>query len=284
MSRTKPAFVFIHGAWNSAAAWQKLILLLESRGHVARALDLPGAGANAKAPSSYDRRPLDPAAFASEFSPNAGVTQEERTRAVVDFVEETNRQTDTPVVLVGHSLGGLTVTAVAEAIPNRLHAVVYLCAYLIPFGMSVSAIRQHPSMSASLVPTLLKASPTAVGAMRIDPRSEDGDYREQMRLVFAGDMSAADFAQGLAHRHCDEPARPFITQSVMTAERFGQVPRHYFRTLEDRTLPIAAQDLMISAVDSAMAKQTNTHTFATSHALYASQPKVLADLLADIAR
>jgi hypothetical protein len=66
---------------------------------VARALDLPGAGANAKAPSSYDRRPLDSVAFSSEFSPNAGVTQEDRTRAVVDFVDETNRQTGAPVVL-----------------------------------------------------------------------------------------------------------------------------------------------------------------------------------------
>jgi hypothetical protein len=70
----------------------------------------------------------------------------------------------------------------------------------------------------------------------------------------------------------------------MTAECFGRVPRHYFRTLEDRVIPIAAQDFMISAVDSAMANQTNTHTLATSHSPYYSQPKVLADLLADIAR
>ena len=118
-----------------------------------------------QAPSSYDRRPLDPAAFASEFSPNAGVSQEDRTRALVNFVEETNRQTGAPVVLVGHSLGGLTVTAVAEAIPERLHAVVCLCAFLIPPGMSASAISQHPSMRASLVPTLLKANPMEVGAI-----------------------------------------------------------------------------------------------------------------------
>jgi pimeloyl-ACP methyl ester carboxylesterase len=208
MSRTKPAFVFVHGAWHSAAAWRKLIPLLDARCHVARALDLPGAGVNAKAPSSYCRRPLDRAAFASEFSPNAGVTQEDRTRTVVDYVEETNQQTGASVVLVGHSLGGLTVTAVAEAIPERLHAVVYLCAYLVPPGMSANAIREHPSMSVSLVRTLLKANPKEVGAMRIDPHSEDADYREQMRLTFGGDISAADFAQALAHRHCDEPARP----------------------------------------------------------------------------
>jgi pimeloyl-ACP methyl ester carboxylesterase len=82
-----PAFVFIHGAWHSAATWLKLMPLLEARGYVACVLDLPGAGANAKAPSSYDRRPLDAAAFASEPSPNASVTQEDRTRAVIALVE-----------------------------------------------------------------------------------------------------------------------------------------------------------------------------------------------------
>jgi hypothetical protein len=139
-------------------------------------------------------------------------------------------------------------------------------------------------MSASLVPTLLKANPKEVGAIRIDPRSEDTDYRERMRLAFGSDMSAADFAQAWAHRHCDEPAQPLLTQSVMTPERFGRVPRHYFRTLEDLVISIAAQDFMISAVDSAMANHTNTHTFATGHSLHYSKPKVLAHLFAGIAR
>jgi pimeloyl-ACP methyl ester carboxylesterase len=42
----------------------------------------------------------------------------------------------TPVVLVGHSLGGLTVSAVAEAMPERLSAVVYLTAFLPPLGVT----------------------------------------------------------------------------------------------------------------------------------------------------
>ena len=47
MPDIRPAFVFVHGAWHNAATWHKLIPLLEARGYVARALDLPGAGANA---------------------------------------------------------------------------------------------------------------------------------------------------------------------------------------------------------------------------------------------
>jgi len=283
MPGIRPAFVFIHGAWHSAATWLKLMPLLEARGYVARALDLPGAGGNAKVPSSYDRRPLDAAAFASEPSPNASVTQEDRTRAVIALVEDTRRQTGAPIVLVGHSLGGLTVTAVAEAIPEQLHAAVYLCAHMLPIGVSASTIRQGPSMSRSLVYVLQKADPKEIGAMRIDPRSEDSDYCEQLRLAFFGDMSPTDFALGRAHMHCDEPLRPYLTPSVMTAERFGRVPRHYFRTLEDRVILIAAQDFMISAVDTALGNPTHAHTLATNHAPYLSQPDAVAEQLLAIA-
>jgi len=68
MPDTSPAFVFVHGAWHSAATWHKLIPLLEARRYVVRALDLPGVGANAKAPSSYEWHPLDAVALASEPS------------------------------------------------------------------------------------------------------------------------------------------------------------------------------------------------------------------------
>jgi pimeloyl-ACP methyl ester carboxylesterase len=231
----------------------------------------------------YDRRPLDAAVFASEPSPNASVTQKDRTRAVIALVEDARRQTGAPIVLVGHSFGGLTVTAVAETIPEQLHAAVYLCAYMLPPGMPTITMRQDPSMNGSLVPALIKANPKEVGAMRIDPRSEDSDYREQLRLAFASDLSPTDFAIDLTHKHCDEPVQPFLTPSVMTAERFGRVPRHYFRTLEDRVIPIAAQDFMISAVDIAMGNLTHAHTLATSHAPHLSQPDAVAEALLAIA-
>ena len=109
MLGTKSAFVFVHGGWVDNSIWQLVIPLLEARGHVARALDLPGSGADAKVPLAYGKRPLEAAAFATEPSPNANVTQEERTRAVVSLVAETARETGS-VVLVGQSLGGLTVT------------------------------------------------------------------------------------------------------------------------------------------------------------------------------
>ena len=74
-----------------------------------------------------------------------------------------------------------------------------------------------------------------------------------------------------------------IFRGDLTAERFGRVPRHYFRTLEDRVIPIAAQDFMISAVDIAMGNLTHAHTLATSHAPHLSQPDAVAEAVLAIA-
>jgi pimeloyl-ACP methyl ester carboxylesterase len=250
MSNTRPAFVFVHGAWHDASTWRLVTPLLEARGHIVRALDLPGAGRNASAPSAYGRRPLDLAAFGIEPSPNADVSQEDRTRAVVALIDEVTRQDrNRPVVLVGHSLGGLTVTAVAEVIPERVSAVVYLAALLLPPGMTLLAMKEHPTMADSLFPPLLLADPGLVRAMRIDPLSDGVDYRQKMKSALYGDVSDADLQVALSHLHCDEPLGVMVNPTLVTPARFGQVPRHFIRCLNDKAIPIAAQDFMIGAID-----------------------------------
>jgi pimeloyl-ACP methyl ester carboxylesterase len=257
--------------------------LLEARGHVVRALDLPGAGSNAKAPSAYGLRSLDLAAFITEPSPNAGVNQADRTRAVVSLVDEVVRNEDRPVVLVGHSLGGLTVTAVAEAIPEHVSAAVYLAAFLLRPGMTLLAMKKHPTMAGSLVPSLLLAEPGLVRAMRIDPRSDRAGYREKMKSAFYGDVSDANFQVALSHLHCDEPLSVMLNPTHVTPSRLGRVPRHFIRCLNDRAIPIAAQDFMIGAIDERAYGPTHTHTLATSHSPFYSQPSALAEILSRIA-
>jgi uncharacterized RmlC-like cupin family protein/predicted alpha/beta-hydrolase family hydrolase len=279
----KPAFVLVHGAWHGAATWEAVTPLLEAQGYAARTLDLPGAGALAQTPLSYARRPLNHAVFAAEPSPNAGVTQEQRTRAVIALVEKTAAETGGPVVLVGHSLGGLTVSAVAEAVPQHLHAVVYLCAFMLPAAMSAVELTSHPAMAGARVKRVVLADPQAVGAMRIDFHSADRAYRDLLQDCFAGDVSGPVFDRLRAGLHCDEPLGVFLTPGKQTAARFGRVPRHYIRCLEDRTIPLAGQDFMIEATDAAMGTTTNVHDLATSHAPYASQPAALTRLLVSIA-
>jgi pimeloyl-ACP methyl ester carboxylesterase len=279
MPGTKPAFIFVHGAWVDNSIWRLVIPLLEARGHVARALDLPGSGAYAKVPLAYGKRPLDAAAFATEPSPNATVTQKVRTQAVVALAEETARETGGPVILVGQSLGGLTVTAVAEAIPDQLHAIVYISGFLQSPGTPAIALMQHETMAGALIPSLFVADPQAVGACRIDPRSDNAEYRALMKNALCGDVSEADFSSALASTNCDEPAGVMLVPAHITAERFGRVPRHYVRCLEDRAIPLKGQDFMIAAADNALGGQTRTHTLPSSHFPFYSQPEALTEIL-----
>jgi pimeloyl-ACP methyl ester carboxylesterase len=283
MRNADPAFIFVHGAWHNAATWRLVTPLLEARGCVVRALDLPGAGGNATAPRSYGRRPLDLTAFAIEPSANADVSQQDRTRAVVALIDEVTRSQARPVVLVGHSLGGLTVSAVAEAIPDRLAAVVYLTAFLLPPGMTAHTMIAHPSMAGSLAPSLFLAEPGLVQAMRIDPRSDRPDYVQQMKSALYGDLSDADRQVALSHLHCDEPLGVMLNPAHVTPVRFGRVRRNFIRCLNDKAIPISAQDFMIGAIDERAYGPTHTHTLATSHSPFYAQPSALAEILMDIA-
>jgi alpha-beta hydrolase superfamily lysophospholipase len=78
MSTPKAAFVLVHGGWHNQSSWDKVTPILEAQGYAVLTLDLPGAGANTIAPKSLGVRPFDPDAFATEPSPIAGVTQDER--------------------------------------------------------------------------------------------------------------------------------------------------------------------------------------------------------------
>ncbi|MCI4666387.1 MAG: alpha/beta hydrolase [Neomegalonema sp.] len=277
-------FVFIHGSWHDHHCWDAVASLLEADGFCGFAMDLPGAGPDAPRPACYDQRPLDRVSFASAPSPNANVTQAQRTEAVIDAVRWVNARTGGKAVIVGHSLGGLTVSPVAEAIPDEIAAAVYLTAYLLPHGMSAFDMAQRPSMATSITPTLLLADPKQIGARRLDPKSEDGAYRAKLREALYGDLTDAQFDAALQHLHPDEPLKPALTPSLMTPERFGKVRRCYVECREDRAIPIAAQREMIQLTDAAIGGRTEVHSMAGSHSPFYAHPAALSRILAEIAR
>jgi pimeloyl-ACP methyl ester carboxylesterase len=278
MAVSEAAFVLVHGAWHNHSTWDKVVPILEAQGFEALTLDLPGAGANAIAPKSLRLRPFDPAAFAAERSLIAGVTQEERTRAVVDLVKDAASLSDGKVILVGHSAGGLTISAVAEQVPDLLLAVVYLSAFMLPNGMQLFTMLQHETMSSSLGPGLFVGDPAAIGATRINIGSTDDAYRSRLRATFYGDVSESEFALAVSQLHCDEPVGA-VTPSGITPGRFGMVPRHYIRCTLDRAIPVTGQDHMIATVDGAIGGKTTIHTLESSHSPFLSQPAALSKIL-----
>ena len=281
MPLSKAAFVLVHGGWHNHSTWDKVVPILEAQGFAPLTLDLPGAGVNAIAPKSLRLRPFDLAAFAAERSPVAGVTQSERTQAVVALVREAASLGNGKVVLVGHSAGGLTTSAVAEQVPDLLLAVVYVSGFMLPNGMQLFALLQHETMSSSLGSGLFVGNPAATGATRINIGPADDAYRSRIKATFYGDVSESEFALAASQLHCDEPVGA-VTPSEITPGRFGTVPRHYIRCTQDRAIPLTGQDHMIATVDATIGGKTAIHTLESSHSPFLSQPAALSKILSGI--
>ncbi|MGY1690697.1 alpha/beta fold hydrolase [Geodermatophilus sp. SYSU D01105] len=114
-------FVLVHGAFCNAAVWGPTARELALRGHRAVAVDLPGHGFGATIPAGYlGAQDLDVLARAP--SGMSGISTAQDVAAVVEVVRRVREHG--PVVLVGASRGGLTVTAVRNAVPELVDRLV----------------------------------------------------------------------------------------------------------------------------------------------------------------
>lgn len=139
---TNPTFTFVlvHGAWQGAWCWRRVLEYLRGEGHAAHAVTLTGVGERAHL--------LTPAIRLR--------THIEDVLATIECEELSG------VVLVGHSYGGIVVTGVADSLlarrPAALRHLVYLDAVVPHPGESWSS--QH---SAETVASRLAAARAAGG-------------------------------------------------------------------------------------------------------------------------
>ena len=278
----KPTFVFVHGAWHGGWCWAEVVRLLAEQGYGSVAVDLPGHGVTARMPVSYTSKPQNLAALATEVSPLAALTVTDYRDHTLKIIRGLAAGGSGPVILVGHSLGGATVSAVAEADPSVVRKLVYLTAF-VPVNLTVLQYLQLPEFAASGVPGLFVADPAVVVAARCNPDSTDAGYVEKLKSTFYGDMSDAAFAAAANLLTPDEPGSLFGPVPV-TAQRWGTVPRAFIRCTNDHAIPLAAQDKMISQADAFTPGNVFVQkTLTTSHSPFLSAPADLAGLLASLA-
>jgi pimeloyl-ACP methyl ester carboxylesterase len=276
--------VLVHGAWHGAWTYERVIPLLMAQGHMAVAQDLPSHGLNARFPASYFIRPLDATAFASEPSPVAATTLEDYATSVLEVIDQICALGHDKVVLVGHSMGGLAITAAAERAPEKIAAIVYLTAFMPRSGVPGIAYIQSAENEGELVGPQLLSDPQLTGALRIDQRSDNPDYRATAKLAFYGDVSQEEYEAAANLLACDAPVAPFATPIATTASRWGAVPRHYIKCLQDRAILPALQQRFIDEADAFTPdNRTRVHEMNSSHSPFLSSPSGLAGILVDIA-
>ncbi|MBB4688330.1 alpha/beta fold hydrolase [Amycolatopsis jiangsuensis] len=268
-------FVLVHGAWHSGAAWAEVSFELAAANSRPCALDLPGAGPNARFPASYLTGGQE--GFTTEPSPLRDLTLEDVADAVVEALRRL--AAGRRVVLVAHSLGGLAVTRAAEKAPELVDHLVYVAALVPTLLRSAAGYLGLPEAGARY-PGLYVGDPAKIGATRLNFRSTDAGYRDLLHRTFYGDV---DEERYLAFTHGlvpDNPTAIARAEVEVTEDRWGSIPRSYILTTQDRVVTPALQQRMITDADHfAPAHPFQVRTIDSSHSPFASKPQELAHLI-----
>lgn len=233
-------YVLVHSAWLGGWQWEHVAKYLREKGHTVLTPDLPGHGQDKTAPGD--------------------ITMEDYVKTLTNLLDKQEK----PVILVGHSFNGITVSRVAELRPNKVNKLVYLTAFLLPNGGSFFGAVQGVEGSKAVENFYL---------------SDDKTYalvkEEEIQNAFAHDIpkEAFDKAKGYI---VPEPTAPLAYELEVTDENFGGIPKYYIECTEDKAIPIAIQRAMYEG------KVVKSFSLASSHTPNFSQPDKVAEILLNL--
>lgn len=274
--------MLVTGSGATSFLWNPVVREIVLRGYRALPAELPGHGFDTLFPEGYGT-PQDAERFADAPSPLAGLTLDdyaEHTLGVVRRVAEHG-----PVVLVGHSLGGATVSRVANAAPELLARVVYLSAFCCVDSPTVARYAPaDPPPDSPLARARRLAfvgDPRRTGVTRTNPRTGDPDVLAVQHALLMADLDSAYVPAVLAYAlQPDEPVGVVLADARVDAGTWGRLPRTYVRTELDEVVPLEVQDRMIAEADRLTPANTfAVHTLAASHFAPITHAAEVADIL-----
>jgi len=174
----------------------------------------------------------------------------------VDFTRRVIDAQDKPVILVGHSYGGVVVTEAGNH-PN-VKGLVYIAAFAPDRGESVSSLIKDPPAGAPVPPIL----PPKDGFLALD--------KAKFAAAFAADLSPAKAA---FMADSQVPWGVDALGGAVTQASWRAKPSWYLVAKDDKMIPPPAQRSMAQRAGSAVTEVPG------SHAVYVSRPKDVAMLI-----
>jgi len=225
-AQTQKTVVLVHGAFADGSSWSKVIPLLEAKGLKVVAVQNPLSSLAADV---------------------------DATRRVIDMQPG-------PVILVGHSWGGVVITQ--AGVDDKVKALVYVAAFALPKGQSVNS----SSAGRPPLPWLAELQPDSGGYVRLSDAA--------VAKYFAQDLSKKEIAVVAATQG---PTFGGAFDDKLTEAAYETKPSWYVVARHDGMIPPPVEEAMAAAI------KTKITEIDSSHVVMLSRPEAVAKVILDAA-
>lgn len=226
MANVKSTVVLVHGGFVDGAGWEGVYKVLKKDGYDVSIVQNP-------------------------------------TTSLPDDVAATRQaiaQAKGPVVLVGHSYGGVVITEAGN--DPKVSKLVYIAAFAPDKGESVASLIKDPPPGASVPPIL----PPQNGYLFLD--------RAKFAASFAADV---DGEKAAFMADSQVPWGVAALEGAVTEPAWKKKPSWYLIATDDHMIPPAAQHFMSKRAGATVVEN------AGSHAIYVSKPDSVASIIKNAA-
>ena len=222
LATQRPTIVLVHGGFVDGSGWERVFTRLRKKGYTVSIVQNPTISLSG-----------DVAATRRAIAASSG-----------------------PVILVGHSYGGVVITEAGN--DPKVVGLVYITAFAPDKGESVAKLIANPAPGAPVPPIL----PPQDGFLSLD--------RAKFAASFAGDVEAP-LAEFMAQSQV--PWGLDALNGEVTEASWRAKPSWYLVATDDRMIPPAAQRFMSKRAGAMVVESPG------SHAIYVSRPAAVVALI-----
>jgi pimeloyl-ACP methyl ester carboxylesterase len=227
MTNLKPTVVLVHGGFVDGAGWEGVYSILRKDGYDATIVQNPTLS------------------LAGDVA---------ATRQII-------AQATGPVVLVGHSYGGVVITEAGN--DPKVSKLVYIAAFAPDKGESVASLIKNPPPGAPVPPIL----PPQDGFLFLDKVKFAASFAADVEAEKAAFMADSQVPWGVA-----------ALEGAVSEPAWKTKPSWYLVATDDRMIPPPAQRFMSKRAGAKVVES------AGSHAIYVSRPADVASLIRQAAQ